>query len=404
MSTAVSAAEPGRGLAGVVLAAGEGRRLRPVTEHLPKALVEVGGRALLDGALDRLAAVTGTGPERLAVNAHHHAAQVVARVGGRAHTSLEAPVALGTAGALGRLRPWLAGRDAAVTNADTWMADGPAALRALAAGWDRARCRLLCAPAGDRRPDFTAEDGAPLTYVGSCLLPAAQLARLEPVPAGLYEVLWRDLDARGELDLVVTTAPVVDCGTPGDLARARELAAAAPGSAAPPQPAEPVAVVVMGVSGCGKTTVAERLAQHLGWVFAEADEFHSEANLAKMSAGTPLDDADRLPWLTAIRDWVTATGQQGRSAVVTCSALQRSYRDLLRDAGSRVLFLHLTGPREVLAERMGARTGHFMPTSLLDSQLATLQALEPDEPGAAVSIELSPDEVLRTALERLHLP
>ena len=385
------------GLAGVVLAAGEGRRLRPLTEHLPKALVEVGGRPLLDGALERLAAVAGSGPEHLAVNAHHHAEQVAARAAGRAHVSLEVPVALGTAGALAQLAPWLAGRDAAVTNADTWTADGPAALRALADGWDGARCRLLCSPAGAGRADFTGDDGAPLTYVGSCLLPAAHLARLEPRPSGLYEVLWRELGARGELDLVVTADPVVDCGTPGDLARARELAASLDGGAGP------TAVVVMGVSGSGKTTVAERLAERLGWVFAEADEFHSAANLAKMTAGIPLTDEDRAPWLAAIRDWLTATAAQGRSAVVTCSALRRSYRELLRGAGARVLFLHLTGPREVLAQRMGSRTGHFMPSSLLDSQLATLQALGPDEPGAEVSIELEPEQVLEQAVRRLHL-
>ncbi len=211
-------------LAGVVLAAGEGRRLRPVTEHVPKALVEVGGVPLLDGALARLRAVVGPGPGRLAVNAHHHADQVAQHVRGRAHVSHEAPVALGTAGAMAALAPWLDGRAALVTNADVWMPDGAAVLADLAAGWDGSRCRLLCGPAGDRRPDFAGGDGAPLRYLGSCLLPAAELARLEPVPSGLYEALWRALDAEGRLDLHVTEAVAVDCGTHDDLASARALA------------------------------------------------------------------------------------------------------------------------------------------------------------------------------------
>ena len=208
-------------LAGVALAAGAGSRLRPLTERTPKALVRVGGRPLLDGAMERLAAAVGDGPGRLAVNAHHHADQVAAAVGARAHLSREEPQALGTAGALAALRGWLGGRDAAVTNADVWMPEGAAALRDLVAGWDRRRCRLLCVPAGAARADFSGADGAPLRYAGSCLLPAAALAALEPVPSGLYEALWRD---RRDLDLHVTSALAVDCGTPDDLALAESLA------------------------------------------------------------------------------------------------------------------------------------------------------------------------------------
>ncbi len=210
----------------MVLAAGAGTRLAPLTAHLPKALVQVGGATLLDGALDRLAAVTGGGRQHLAVNAHHHAEQIDAAARGRAHVALEHPVALGTAGALGALVPWLAGRDALVTNADVWMPDGARVLAEMADGWDGDRCRLLCATADDdRRADFTGPDGRALRYVGSCLLPFAEVASLAPRPSGLYEVLWRDLEVAGRLDLHVTAAVAVDCGTPGDLAAAREAAA-----------------------------------------------------------------------------------------------------------------------------------------------------------------------------------
>ncbi len=217
--------QSGSGLAGVVLAAGAGTRLRPLTDHLPKALVEVGGRPLVAGALERLEAVVGAGPQRLAVNAHHHAGQLAAAVAGRAHVSLEEPLALGTAGALGALAPWLGGRGALVTNADVWMPDGAQVLQQMTAAWDGERCLLLCAPAGSARADFRAPDGRPLRYVGSCLLPAPDLATLAAVPSGLYEVLWRDLDAAGRLDLHVTDAVAIDCGTPGDLAAARAGAA-----------------------------------------------------------------------------------------------------------------------------------------------------------------------------------
>ena len=222
---------------GVVLAAGLGTRLRPLTGLRPKALVPVGGVPLLDGALARLAPATGSGPEHLAVNAHHHADQVVAAVRGRAHASVEAPEALGTAGALGALRGWLDGRDALVTNADAWTpagtgpGSGAARVAALVAGWDGVRCRLLCEPAPPgARADFRTPGGAGVRYVGTCLLPGALVAGLAAEPAGLYEVLWRAEDAAGRLDLLVAGpgpggAPVaVDCGTPADYLRANLLA------------------------------------------------------------------------------------------------------------------------------------------------------------------------------------
>ncbi len=160
------------------------------------------------------------------------------------------------------------------------------------------------------------------------------------------------------------------------------------------------ALVVMGVAGSGKTTVAAILGERLGWPLAEADEFHSAANVAKMSAGTPLTDEDRQPWLAAIRDWISGTGG---SSVVTCSALRRAYRDVLRQADARVRFVHLAGGRDELTERMSARTDHFMPIALLDSQLNTLEPLQPDEDGVVVPISGTPEQIAQAALDRLHL-
>lgn len=159
-------------------------------------------------------------------------------------------------------------------------------------------------------------------------------------------------------------------------------------------------IVVMGVAGSGKTTVAQDLARRLGWPIFEGDDYHSAASKAKMSAGTPLTDADRMPWLTTIRDAIDRTPTH---QVVTCSALRRAYRDVLRTAQGRVRFLHLTGSRAVLGSRIGARTGHFMPPAMLISQLETLEALQPDEDGVVVDIDAGPKEIVDTALRRLGL-
>lgn len=192
-------------IAGVVLAAGAGTRLRPLTAELPKALCPVGGRALVDHALERLRPLVGS----VAVNLHHGVAALDAHLPSSVHRSVEAPEALGTAGALGALRPWLDGRAALVTNADAWLGGAPD-LGGFVEGWDRDRVRLLCV----REPDRGDFDD--LRYCGVALLPARVLAGLEPVPSGLYEVSWRQERAAGRLDLVVTDAPFVDCGTPAD--------------------------------------------------------------------------------------------------------------------------------------------------------------------------------------------
>jgi gluconokinase len=144
-------------------------------------------------------------------------------------------------------------------------------------------------------------------------------------------------------------------------------------------------IVVMGVSGSGKSTVAAELVSRLGWPFAEGDEFHPPANVEKMRAGTPLDDDDRWPWLRRLADWIGEHEAAGTSVVVTCSALKRSYRDLLRDGHPSVWFAHVTADAELIRGRVEQRQGHYMPPSLLDSQLATLQPLQPDEPGAEIS-------------------
>lgn len=194
-------------LAGVALAAGLGTRLRPLTSLRPKALCPVGGVPLLDRALDRLTPSTGAGPESVAVNAHHLADQVLAHVGDRAHVSVEQPEALGTAGALGRLRDWLDGRNVLLTNADAYL-DGECS--ALLDGWDGERCRLLVVRAVDGG-DF---DGT--RYVGACLLPWRLVRDLDPEPSGLYEVLWRAEYAAGHLELEPFGGTAIDCGTPAD--------------------------------------------------------------------------------------------------------------------------------------------------------------------------------------------
>ncbi len=162
-------------------------------------------------------------------------------------------------------------------------------------------------------------------------------------------------------------------------------------------------LIVMGVAGSGKTTVAVLLAQRLGWTFAEADDFHPPANVAKMAAGTPLDDDDRAPWLATIAQWVSEADAAGRSTVVTCSALRRAYRDVLASAAGDVRFVHLEGDPELIGARIAQRTGHFMPPTLLPSQLATLEPLQDDEPGVVVPIGAPPEEVVEQALVALGL-
>jgi len=159
-------------------------------------------------------------------------------------------------------------------------------------------------------------------------------------------------------------------------------------------------IVLMGVSGVGKSSVAAALEQALGWPFAEGDDFHPAANVAKMHAGIPLDDADRQPWLAAVAGWIGTEEAAGRNGIVTCSALKTAYRDTLRQGHPSVWFADLTAPPAVIESRLDHRVGHFMPASLLESQLDALEPLRADEPGAVVDATGTPAETA-AAIEAL---
>jgi gluconokinase len=160
-------------------------------------------------------------------------------------------------------------------------------------------------------------------------------------------------------------------------------------------------LIVMGVSGSGKTTVARGIADRLGWVFAEGDDFHPAANVEKMHGGRPLTDEDRWPWLQSLASWIGAREAAGESAVLTCSALKRTYRDLLADGHPSVRFVHVTASAATIRTRLEQRRGHYMPASLLDSQLAALEPLQPGEPGWTVDGDGEPDEVVDAVVARL---
>jgi gluconokinase len=159
-------------------------------------------------------------------------------------------------------------------------------------------------------------------------------------------------------------------------------------------------LIVMGVAGTGKSTVAGLLAERLNWEFQEGDALHPPANVAKMSAGIPLTDEDRWPWLDAIGAWIKEKTQRGEPGILTCSALKRSYRDRLR--GPNVIFVFLNGHREVIAARMARRADHFMPPALLNSQLATLEPPAADENVLAVDLGTTPADEVAEVLHALE--
>ncbi len=165
----------------------------------------------------------------------------------------------------------------------------------------------------------------------------------------------------------------------------------------------PCALVLMGVSGSGKSTIAEALAERIGWRCEDGDKFHPESNVAKMSAGHPLTDEDRWPWLKAIADEIDRLCGKGQRAVVACSALKRAYRDVLVHGRADVRIVFLDGTQELIAARLASRKGHFMPAGLLDSQFRTLQRPVPTEHSVTVSIDASVDAIVDDIVRQLKL-
>jgi len=162
------------------------------------------------------------------------------------------------------------------------------------------------------------------------------------------------------------------------------------------------ALIVMGVSGSGKTTIASALAARLGWTFEDGDRFHPASNVAKMAAGHPLTDEDRWPWLQAIADEIDAVCHRGGHVVIACSALKRSYRDLLVHGRSDVRLIFLNGTQAVIADRLARRKGHFMPPGLLDSQFKTLELPKRDENPVTVSIDAPVEAIVDEIARQLR--
>jgi gluconokinase len=165
--------------------------------------------------------------------------------------------------------------------------------------------------------------------------------------------------------------------------------------------AMPCALIAMGVSGSGKSTIAEKLGERLGWRYEDGDKFHPASNVAKMSAGHPLTDEDRWPWLQAIADEIDRLCKAGEHAVIACSALKRSYRDVLVHGRDDVRMVYLDGGKQLIGERLAKRKHHFMPPGLLDSQFETLQPPGADENPLTVSIDASVDEIVDAIVHQL---
>src|SRR5476651_390309 len=165
----------------------------------------------------------------------------------------------------------------------------------------------------------------------------------------------------------------------------------------------PCALVVMGVSGSGKSTIADKLAERLGWTYEDGDKFHPASNVAKMSAGHPLTDEDRWPWLQAIADEIDRVCEAGERAVIACSALKRAYRDILVHGRSDVRMVYLNGSQELIASRLAQRKGHFMPPGLLASQFKTLEPPDESEHPVTVSIDGSVDAIVDDIVSQLGL-
>lgn len=162
-------------------------------------------------------------------------------------------------------------------------------------------------------------------------------------------------------------------------------------------------IVLMGVSGCGKTTVGTKLASHLGWEYQEGDALHPQENILKMSDGVPLNDDDRKPWISRISDWIDSRCEAGRDGVISCSALKESYRRTIRGNQKDVQFIYLRGTRELLSRRLSQRRDHFMPPDLLDSQLDLLEEPSADERAFVVTIDRTPNDIVKSICDLLGL-
>jgi len=165
----------------------------------------------------------------------------------------------------------------------------------------------------------------------------------------------------------------------------------------------PCALVVMGVSGSGKSTIADHLAARLGWRYEDGDRFHPPSNVAKMSAGHPLTDEDRWPWLQAIADEIERACKAGQRVVIACSALKRAYRDILVHGRNDIRIVFLNGTHELIADRLAARKGHFMPPGLLASQFKTLEPPQPNERPVTVSIDAPVEAIVDDIIRQLEL-
>jgi len=165
----------------------------------------------------------------------------------------------------------------------------------------------------------------------------------------------------------------------------------------------PMVLLLMGVAGCGKSTIGQRLSRRLGWEFRDADSFHPPANIAKMSSGTPLTDDDRWPWLDAIAAWIDQHTTTKTPAIVSCSALKRAYRSRILGARAAVQLVYLKGSKEIISDRMSRRRNHFMPTALLDSQFATLEEPGPTERPLVVNVALPPNRIAEHIISRCGL-